>query len=89
MTEKKLLKSALAGVISLGFASIGSMAEAKPTWAGYEKCFGVSKKGQNDCGTSVHGCAGKAKADNDKTEWVYMPKGLCGKISGGKVGKGK
>jgi len=32
-----------------------------------EKCFGIAKAGQNDCGTAKHACAGSSKADNDPT----------------------
>ncbi len=53
--------------------------------AGMEKCMGIVKAGQNDCGTSKHACAGQAKADADAEEWVYLPKGTCEKIPGGKV----
>jgi uncharacterized membrane protein len=53
----------------------------------WEKCAGVSKAGKNDCGAKdgSHACAGQAKADNLKTEWVYLPKGTCEKITGGAV----
>lgn len=53
--------------------------------AGMEKCMGVAKTGQNDCGTSQHACAGMAKTDSDKEEWVYLPSGTCSKIPGATV----
>jgi uncharacterized membrane protein len=37
----------------------------------------------NDCGTANHNCAGEAKADAAKNEWVHVPTGLCKKIIGG------
>jgi uncharacterized membrane protein len=49
---------------------------------GQEKCYGVAKKGQNDCGTSKHSCAGEAKGDNDPAEWKYVDKGSCEKMGG-------
>jgi uncharacterized membrane protein len=49
-----------------------------------EKCYGVAKAGQNDCGTATHGCAGQAAVDNDPAEWRSVPKGSCEK-SGGKL----
>ena len=55
------------------------------TKAGMEKCTGIVKAGQNDCGTSKHACAGMSKSDADAEEWVYLPKGTCEKIPGGKV----
>lgn len=43
-----------------------------------EKCYGVSKAGQNDCaagpGTS---CAGTSKVDFQGNAWKYVPKGTC------------
>ena len=53
--------------------------------ASMEKCTGIVKTGQNDCGTSKHACAGMSKSDGDAEEWVYLPKGTCEKIPGGKV----
>jgi len=49
-----------------------------------EKCAGIVKAGQNDCGTPKHGCAGQAKTDNAPDEWKFVPKGECEKM-GGKV----
>lgn len=53
----------------------------------WEKCAGIVKKGMNDCGSldGKHNCAGQATQDLDDNEWVYVPKGTCAKIVGGKV----
>jgi uncharacterized membrane protein len=84
MKEKNILMStALAGVISLGLGGVAQDASAAK--AGFEKCTGIAKAGMNDCGTSVHACAGQSKADNDAEEWVYVPTGTCNKIAGGAV----
>ncbi|WP_117236455.1 DUF2282 domain-containing protein [Vibrio maerlii] len=48
-----------------------------------EKCYGVAKAGKNDCATKSSSCAGTAKEDNQKDAFVVVPKGLCGKLSGG------
>ena len=83
--KTKLKKVSMIGVgIALGMATTmgATDALAKPDWAG-EKCKGIVKKGKNDCGTSKHGCGGKAAKDNDPEEWVYVPNGLCAKITGG------
>ncbi len=84
MEKSKLATSgAIAGVLALGMAvSSGQALAGKP---GMEKCTGIVKAGMNDCGTSKHACAGQAKADGDAEEWVYLPKGTCNKIVGGKV----
>ncbi|HEX9301202.1 MAG TPA: DUF2282 domain-containing protein, partial [Casimicrobiaceae bacterium] len=48
-----------------------------------EKCYGIAKGGQNDCGTAKHACAGQgAKADKDANEWKYVAKGSCEKVGG-------
>ena len=78
-TRKALLQSALAGLVALGLAQDGA-AQSKE---GKEKCYGIAKAGQNDCGTAKHACAAQgAKADNDPTEWKYVDKGTCEKMGG-------
>ena len=49
-----------------------------------EKCFGVAKAGQNDCGSnaSKHSCAGQSKMDNDPNDFKLVPKGSCEKMGG-------
>lgn len=54
----------------------------KPTYK-YEKCYGVAKGGQNDCFTTVNACGGTAEKERDPNAWVYVPAGLCKKLSGG------
>ena len=50
-----------------------------------EKCYGVVAKGHNDCATASHSCAGQAKEDAASGEWIYLPKGHCERIVGGKL----
>lgn len=74
--------------VLLGALAIGLMVPAGQAMAGkkgFEKCAGIAKTGMNDCGTSKHGCSGKAKTDGDPLEWVYVPIGTCKKIAGGKI----
>lgn len=43
-----------------------------------EKCYGISKAGENDCAASNNNtCAGTAKADYDKAAWKLVPRGTC------------
>lgn len=72
----KLIHTAVAGILALGFAQPAAAQDGK------EKCYGVAKAGQNDCGTANHTCAGKAKKDNAPDEWKYVPKGTCEKAGG-------
>ncbi len=64
--------------------AIGAVPDQPENW---EKCAGIAKKGQNDCGATdgSHACAGQAKVDGSPVEWVYVPEGTCEKIVGGKV----
>ncbi len=48
-----------------------------------EKCYGVAKKGMNDCGSSTHSCAKQSVNDGDAEDWMYVPIGSCNKIVGG------
>ena len=77
---------------SLFLLGMSTPSLAGPKWAKkgdkVEKCAGVAKKGQNDCGANGHACGGKAEKDNDPNEWVYVPSGVCAKL-GGKVLKKK
>ncbi|MCB2262205.1 MAG: DUF2282 domain-containing protein [Candidatus Thiosymbion ectosymbiont of Robbea hypermnestra] len=79
---KSVTMGALASVFVLGLAISGNTLAAKP---GFEKCLGVVKAGKNDCGTSRHACGGQATKDGDPEEWLYLPKGNCEKLVGGKV----
>lgn len=77
---KNTILAAAAIATMIGMASNGAVAEEK---SGMEKCYGVVKAGKNDCGANGHSCAGHAKADSDKNEWVMVPQGLCDKLVGG------
>jgi uncharacterized membrane protein len=82
-TRNALIHSAVAGLLALGLVH-DAAAQDKDK----EKCYGIAKAGQNDCGTAAHSCAGKAKKDNAPDDWKYVPKGTCGKM-GGKSSPGK
>ena len=77
-TDEKLLVSAIAALIALGAAPASGAEDKSPK----EKCYGIAKAGQNDCGTARHTCAGKATRDNAPDEWKYVAKGTCEKLGG-------
>ena len=82
------IQAALAAVLALGVSAAALAGPVTPQ-AGQEKCYGVAKAGQNDCGTAKHACAAQgAKIDNDPTEWKYVAKGTCENI-GGKIALAK
>ena len=77
-SKRRMLQSAVAGLVALGLGRQGLAQEGKDR----EKCYGIAKAGQNDCGTATHTCAGKATKDNAPDEWKYVPKGTCEKLGG-------
>ena len=73
-----LIHSAIASLIA-----VSSLAATQAVAAeGKDKCYGVAKKGQNDCGTAEHSCSGEAKSDNLSYEWKYVAKGTCEQVGG-------
>ncbi len=67
----------LASALAFGAFSTAAAAEEAPR-GGKEKCYGVSKAGENDCaagpGTS---CAGSSKVDWQGDAWKLVPAGTC------------
>ncbi len=86
MDHPFIIRSALAGLVALscagGALAADDMKDVKKD--GKEKCYGVAKKGSNDCAsaTGTHSCAGQAKADNAPEEWKFVPKGTCEQLGG-------
>ncbi|NTV12150.1 MAG: DUF2282 domain-containing protein [Zoogloea sp.] len=80
--QKTLVAAAMAGLFSAGLVMASGSAIAAD--ATKEKCFGIAKAGQNDCGSnkSKHSCAGQAKVDNDPNDFKYVAKGTCAKMGG-------
>ena len=82
MNSQATIQAALAGILALGVAG-SAFAQPVTPQTGTEKCFGVAKAGQNDCGTAKHACAGLgAKVDKEPTEWKYVAKGSCESMGG-------
>jgi uncharacterized membrane protein len=82
MNSQSTIQAAVAGLLALGLAaSIAAQPVAQKD--GTEKCYGVAKGGQNDCGTTKHACAAQgAKVDGDPAEWKYVAKGTCDSMGG-------
>ena len=84
MTNSEIaIRTAIAGLLAAGLAAGAHQAVAAKD--NMEKCAGIVKAGKNDCGTKAHSCAGQASKDAQADEWVYVPKGTCEKIVGGKL----
>ena len=83
MKYQATIQAAIAGALALGFAATSVAAGPVTPQPGQEKCYGVAKAGQSDCGTAKHACAGQgAKTDKDPAEWKYVNKGECDKMGG-------
>lgn len=79
------MNALLAGAIAL--SALGLAANNAHASDEKEKCYGVAKKGANDCSSSdgAHNCGAQAASDSLGTEWVFVPKGLCAKLAGGSL----
>ncbi|RLA06389.1 MAG: hypothetical protein DRQ54_06625 [Gammaproteobacteria bacterium] len=85
MNPKSLTSAAIvSGLLALTSGSANAVPDQPTSW---EKCAGIVKAGQNDCGAldGKHNCAGQATIDNADNEWAYVPAGTCTKITGGVV----
>ncbi len=88
MNTQQMLKTALMGALTLGFASITSTAAnaADAMKAGdmnMAKCYGINAAHKNDCKAPGHSCAGQDAKARDPNSFVAVPAGLCEKIAGG------
>lgn len=82
-SRRALIRSALAGMVAVGMAHAhASDVRNASAAAAKEKCYGIAKAGNNDCGTATHACAGLAKKDNAPDEWKYVAKGTCTQLGG-------
>ena len=89
MTSKTVTKSVLAAsalAFAIGMAAAPGVADAKTK---KEKCYGITKAGQNDCATATSSCAGSSKKDSQKDAYISLPKGTCEKIVGGSLTSAK
>jgi uncharacterized membrane protein len=86
MMQKPIVAVAIAGLLALG--GTAALAQDKQ-----EKCWGLAKAGQNDCGSNktAHSCAGQSKKDYDPNDFKMTNAGTCvqmgGSLEQGKAGK--
>ena len=82
MNKDLMARTAVAGLMSLGLVSAGSaLAQDKKDM---EQCWGISKAGQNDCGSNktAHSCAGQSKMDYDANDFKAVKTGTCVQMGG-------
>jgi uncharacterized membrane protein len=82
-----LLRLALSSAIAMAGTTLASSAIAAD--ASMEQCAGIIKAGKNDCATSTNACHGHVETDANPEAWIYVPKGTCAKLAGGRVVKVK
>jgi uncharacterized membrane protein len=82
MDSLQLMRAAVGALLAAGLENAALGHDAPATIGHFERCHGVAKAGQNDCGTSRHDCAGLARIDRDPEEWKYVPKGTCRRLGG-------
>jgi uncharacterized membrane protein len=75
---------AISGVLTLAAAATASTALAADDSKG-EQCAGIVKAGKNDCATATNACHGHVTSDANAEAWIYVPKGTCERIVGGRV----
>ena len=87
MKNQKIASAAISSILALVVLTATSANAVPNQPTSWEKCAGIAKAGKNDCGAlnGSHNCAGQATKNNDVSEWVYVPKGTCEKITGGVV----
>lgn len=88
MKKTTMFAGAAALAFIAGAAVIATSASATPMKAkasAGEKCSGIVKAGQNDCGANGHSCAGMSRTNGAAGEWIHTPNGTCAKIVGGVV----
>lgn len=80
--SRTLIQSAAIGLLATGLLATSPATLAAD--AAKEKCFGVAKAGQNDCGSkySKHSCAGQSTVDNDPNDFKLVAKGSCEQMGG-------
>jgi uncharacterized membrane protein len=86
-----MMTAAIASVIAVSLAEASVFAQQKqPTQTKQEQqatehCYGIAKKGMNDCKSGLLGCQGQAKIDRDPQAFIVLPAGTCKKIAGGNL----
>jgi uncharacterized membrane protein len=82
-TTTRALHFAVAGLLAAGVAALPGAASANHS--DMEQCAGVVKAGKNDCATSTNACHGHVATDGNPEAWLYLPKGTCERLAGGRI----
>jgi uncharacterized membrane protein len=82
-TNKSAVRLAITSVLALSTAAFISTASAADD--SKEQCAGIIKAGKNDCATATNACHGHVESDSNPNAWIYVPKGTCERLVGGRV----
>jgi uncharacterized membrane protein len=80
------VRLALTSVLALTGAAFTASAMADDN-SDKEQCAGIIKAGKNDCATATNACHGHVESDASPNAWIYVPKGTCDRLVGGRVVK--
>lgn len=81
--KKRTIIASIIALINSG-VTLSAIAHNPTPPPGMEKCYGIAKAGQNQCGGKTgHTCATLSKVDGDPNSWIFLPQGTCDKIVGG------
>lgn len=83
MDKRQFIKTAASSLLALGIVAAAAPSQAAGM-GNMEKCFGVAKAGQNDCGglSGLHSCKGSATTSYDPGDFKAVPTGTCSKMGG-------
>ena len=82
--HNSVLHLAISSVLALSGAAFVSSALAAAE-EDKEQCAGIVKAGKNDCATATNACHGHVTSDANAEAWIYVPKGTCDRIVGGRI----
>jgi uncharacterized membrane protein len=80
------VRLAITSVLALTGAAFSASALADDN-SDKEQCAGIIKAGKNDCATATNACHGHVESDANPNAWIYVPKGTCDRLVGGRVVK--
>ncbi len=85
MRRNLFIASAIVAALAVPLVSSSQAGPAPKPKFDAEKCYGVSKAGNNDCQTANSSCAGTSRRDSQKDAWIYVPAGTCEKLVSGSM----
>ena len=81
-----VITTAIGAAVAAVYANTSWLSSSPSMQSETERCFGVVKTGKNDCANAKLSCATQSTKDSDLDEWIAVPKGLCERLVGGKLG---